>query len=362
MFTDICFSVKGNSIEINGNGFLLEEYTVKCMNILPEDFHSLNDLKKSIVEVWTAEMPGKETWLELNNRLLSLSSALKQFSILDMLMDKNLEQFLTDFTPDTEIMSEDGWQFYDRIVYQYVSVVDDIYAFNQTMFHFITKYLMNLKQLNPQNYAAAYHDFIHSPIAYKLIVSPFAGDTAMYSSSDYLEMNLIPMEQYPGSGEYVIAEVYHTDNLQSLLRIDFMKGLMVGHHIRRCQHCNRFFLLTKGYRTKYCDNPSPENSRFTCAQMAYRSTKQKEENADNPKLQSYHRCVERIMRSCQRGSITKKQQETLLRKAEELYHAMLTSPKYTNEEFEQVLQSKNLYQLCGIEPPKKGRPKRKNDK
>lgn len=362
MFTDICFTVKGNTIELNGQRLLLGEFTAKCLNISPEDYRVLHDLKLSIEEEWSEEMPGEEKWLELNKLLLSLSSALRQHSALALLSDENAEVFLRDFSQDTEIFTEEGWEFYCHIADQFVSVVDDLYAFNQTIFNFITKYLMNLKQLNPPNYAAAYYEFFHSPAADKLIVSPFAGDSSMYSGMDFLEMNLIPMERKQGGDDFVIAEVYHTDSLQSLLRIDFLKGLMVGHHIRRCQHCKRFFVLTKGYKTKYCDNPAPENPKFTCAQMSYRSTRKKEENADNPKYQTYRRCMERIMRSCQRGSISEQQRNVLLHKAEELYHEAITSPKYTNEEFEQMLQSKQLYQFCGIEPPKRGRPKRKHDK
>ena len=67
------------------------------------------------------------------------------------------------------------------------------------------------------------------------------------------------------------------------------------------------------------------------------------------------------MRSCQRGAITIEVRDTLLNKAEAIYHTTATSPKYSDLEFEKQMSSDNLYKLCGIEPPKRGRPKAVKD-
>ena len=165
------------------------------------------------------------------------------------------------------------------------------------------------------------------------------------------------MPKSKDSKEYCIAEYYKTDNLQAVAKMDFLKGLMKGHHPRRCKQCNRFFLMTRGYRTIYCDKPSLENPRFTCSQVAYKQIRRKEENATNPKYLSYRRCVKRIEKCYQRGTLTKEQEKQLIRKAYDIYHVAITSPKYSNTELEELLKSKNLYTQCGITPPKKGRPK-----
>jgi hypothetical protein len=67
------------------------------------------------------------------------------------------------------------------------------------------------------------------------------------------------------------------------------------------------------------------------------------------------------MRSCQRGTIAEDVRDKLLNKAEAIYHAAATSPKYSDQEFEEQMSSGNLYKLCGIEPPKRGRPKAVKD-
>ena len=235
------------------------------------------------------------------------------------------------------------------------------------MFRYVFTPILDRYGVLPQDrpYIMAFYirGLMANPMAYKMIANPIMNEYMSYTSADFLEMNMIPKEITDGCGEYVIAEYYHVDRLQSFLKVDFLKGLMAGHHIRRCEHCGRFFLMTKGYKTRYCDKAAPENPRFTCNQMAYRTVRIKEENADNPKYQSYRRCLNRVMRSYQRKVIDEKQKSVLLRQAEELYHRAMTSPEFSNEEFEQQMQSENLYKLCGFDVPKRGRPKAvKNDK
>lgn len=172
-------------------------------------------------------------------------------------------------------------------------------------------------------------------LSYKKIANPINDPWMSYDLTDNLDMNLVPREKAEGSGEYLIAEYYHAKRLQSLLKVDFFKGLMVGHQIRRCLNCNRFFIVNGGYKTKYCDMPSPENPNRTCNQMDFAKKKPKEKNA---------------------------KKRTLLAKSEKLYHSAMTSPEFTNDEFEQQLSSASLYRLCGMEPPRKGRSGQADDR
>lgn len=376
MFNDICFYVKGNMIEVNGQDFLLGELSASCMNIPPAEFEEIYDKYKSAEYIMNHEInaekdisveyipPSIEEWGRLNSMMVEIDTALKKHKIFQVLDTQNAVEFFKGFTNiDDTMMNSETWELYYKTASLYEPVIDDIFNFNKTMYYFVNDFLSHLKKLDPENFAAAYYDFLTNPMAYKMIANPIMNEYMSYTSADFLEMNMIPKEITEGCGEYVIAEYYHVERLQSFLKVDFLKGLMAGHHIRRCEHCRRFFLMTKGYKTRYCDKPAPENPRFTCNQMAYRTVRIKEENADNPKYQSYRRCLNRVMRSYQRKVIDGKQKSVLLRQAEELYHRAMTSPEFSNEEFEQQMQSGNLYKLCGFEVPKRGRPKAvKNDK
>lgn len=125
-------------------------------------------------------------------------------------------------------------------------------------------------------------------------------------------------------------------------------------------YCNRFFLQKKGYHTKYCDLPNPENPRYTCAQLGYHYKGIKEAIADNPKAQSLRRCKLRIDKDYNRANISEEEQKLLIRTAKDLYYEARTTPGISDEEFEISLQSENLYPLCGVErySHKRGRPKK----
>ncbi len=374
MFNDICFYVKGNMIEVNGQEFLLGEPSESCMNISPSEFEEIYDKYRSAEYIMNHEInaekdiaveyipPSKENWGRLNSMMVEIDTALKKHKIFQVLDTQNAVEFFKGFTDmDGTIMNSENWELYYKTASLYKPMIDDIFNFNKTMYYFVNDFLSHLKKLDPENFAAAYYDFLTNPMAYKMTANPIMNEYMSYTSADFLEMNMIPKEITDGYGEYVIAEYYHVERLQSFLKVDFLKGLMAGHHIGRCKHCGRFFLMTKGYKTRYCDKPAPENPRFTCNQMAYRTLRVKEENADNPKYQSYRRCLNRVMRSYQRKAVNGEQKSALLRKAEELYHTAMTSSEFSNEEFERQMQSENLYKLCGFDVPKRGRPKAVNN-
>ncbi|SDA31373.1 hypothetical protein SAMN02910447_03500 [Ruminococcus sp. YE71] len=397
MFSECVFWVKGDRIEVNGREFMLGELSASCLNITPKEFEDIYDLYESAERILDREFsdksaqwamdairewndnefdadntpddieleylpPDKEEWQKVNEMLLEICDMLLTHKIFQVLADPQYIVFLKKFKVITDdMLTSEKWEKYVVIAHALKPIVDDIYNFNKTIYYFITGGIMRLKKCDPENYAAAYYDFINSPNAYKMIANPLSEPFMSYDLTDNLDMNLIPCETAEGSGEYIIAEYYRAKRLQSLLKVDFFKGLMVGHQIRRCLNCDRFFVVSGGYKTKYCDMPSPENPKRTCNQIAFAKKKTKEKNADNPKYQSYQRCIARLTKSCQRKVITESEKQILLHKAEELYHTAMTSPEFTNEEFEQQLSSTNLYNLCGIAPPKKGRPNKEND-
>ena len=81
-------------------------------------------------------------------------------------------------------------------------------------------------------------------------------------------MHHIPRETAPGSGVFKVYEYYEVDTFQTLIKLDFYKALEAGHIIRRCECCDRCFLLQKGYRTKYCDMPNPDNPDTPVSRLA----------------------------------------------------------------------------------------------
>lgn len=249
---------------------------------------------------------------------------------------------------------------YKKQAAAYASIVEDIFSFNNTIHNFIEKFLSKLAKLNPSNYAAALYDFLNHPNVDKLVASPWRG-TGLYTSADAVMLRFIPKPVTPDSDDYQIYEYYEATNLQTLLKLDFYKALEAGHVIRRCEYCKRFFLLTKAYHTKYCDQSCPDKPQYTCAQVGRYTLGRKEKMKDDPKLQALNRCFRRIDQDVSRGIISDADREALKKEAKHLHRQAFIRSGTTNEMFEEILKTDNLYPRCGISrktnpvgrPPKK---------
>jgi hypothetical protein len=253
-----------------------------------------------------------------------------------------------------------GWIQYLEQLDLTMGFVEDIFAFVRTIRNFTICIIPGLKKYDASHLAGAYGILMYDERCKCMVASENDPDKMTYTNEDFMILQYIPMPKKNGKG-FVIAEYFRMDNLQALMKTDLLRGMMKGHFPRRCEHCGRYFLMTKGYRTKFCDMPSPEDPNRTCNQISYAKKRVKEENANNPKYQSYKRCVNRIYKAAERGTITNEQKSALLSAAEALYTTAMMSPEYNNEEFNTMLQSKNLYKRCGIDTPRNGRPKKGED-
>ena len=243
------------------------------------------------------------------------------------------------------------WQMYKAYCMNYAQVLEDVASVCQTLRAFIRESLSGLEHLSPNQYIAALNGFLFPEFRHKWIANPIEG-TGNYTLFDDVRIHLVPRETAPDSGQFRIFEYYETEHLQTLLKLDFYKGLEAGHLIRKCELCGRLFLLQKGYHTKYCDSPNPDNSRYSCAQLGYRMRGVKEAAADSPLTQALSRCYQRIDKDKARGIIT----------AEELYHEARTQPGMPYEVFNESLATRNLYPLCDVQRKSKpvGRPRKQN--
>ena len=251
------------------------------------------------------------------------------------------------------------WDFYKKHCRNYGEVLLDIASVCQTLQNFIRMKLSDLYHLTPDNYVAALHTFLFRDRAYKWIANPVE-KTGFYTHMDDVRLHLVPRETAPGSGAFKVYEYYEADRLQTMLKLDFYKGLEAGHLIRRCENCGRYFLLRKGYHTKYCDLLNSTNPKYTCAQLGYRLRGVKEEAEDSPLSQALYRCFQRIDKDKSRGNIMAEERELLREKAQELYHTARTKPGTSYEAFNASLSKEKLYPLCGVHRKSnpRGRPKK----
>ena len=73
-----------------------------------------------------------------------------------------------------------------------------------------------------------------------------------------------------GGGKIILAERARFSELLDFLEVEFYRGLAIGNAPRRCHNCGRYFLLTAGYNTCYCNNIAPSKTVRTCRKAGAR--------------------------------------------------------------------------------------------
>ena len=119
-----------------------------------------------------------------------------------------------------------------------------------------------------------------------------------------MEVNFVPMMHPTEEGKIFIAEKATFSSLTDFLRTEFYRGLAIGNAPRRCHNCGRYFLLTAGYNTCYCNNIAPGEAERTCRKVgAHRKEAQGKANR-TPAQKEYDRTYNRLKVRKQRGKIS----------------------------------------------------------
>ena len=388
MYDQLSFVIGNKTIEVGGQILDLGMLSTEVLNISADEYRELDALAEAAQQEMDAcegnDDPAAwkksyEKWMELDRRMsahrifrLVKTNSPYLDDLAHFLEDPNAPYSLPvdsrldiqeEFMPKTylEVFGSVSVvrNYYQSLVRMYRPMIDDCAFFNDTVGKFINRFLSSLDILNSNTYAAALFDFFTNPPADTLISNPVRG-TGLYTLTDPVNVTYFPRETEEGSGYFQIYEKYTTDSFQALLKADFYHALQAGYTIRRCECCERYFLQKKGYRTKYCDQPNPDNPKHTCAQIGRKSRGIKEMKKDDPKVQALRRCLDRIDSDTYNGCITEKERIALRKKAENMLFSAKKNPNLTVEAFDESLQSKNLYPLCGVVRRSKprGRPKK----
>ena len=134
-----------------------------------------------------------------------------------------------------------------------------------------------------------------------------------------------------------IAEKATFNSLMDFLQTEFYRGLAKGNAPRRCYNCGRYFLLTAGYNTCYCNNIAPGETARTCRKVgAHRKEAQRKAN-HTPAQKEYGKAYNRLKARKQRGKISEDEWNAAVAKAQELV-ARSERGELTDEELKQKLE------------------------
>lgn len=152
-----------------------------------------------------------------------------------------------------------------------------------------------------------------------------------------MEIKFVSMAHSTEHDRTVLAERAEFSYLPHFLYMDFYRGLMAGNAPRRCHNCGRYFLLTAGYNTCYCNNLAPGETERTCRKVGARRKEAKKRAFATPSQREYAKAYNRLKARKQRGKISADEWNAAVAKARNLKE-QTDCGELTNEELHQQLK------------------------
>ena len=138
-----------------------------------------------------------------------------------------------------------------------------------------------------------------------------------FAQSFPAQLCFVPMAHPTEAGKVLLAEKAEFSYLSHFLYTDFYRGLMTGNAPRRCHNCGRYFLLTAGYNTCYCNHVAPGETERTCRKVgAHR--KANHPTGLSPAGMEYRKVYNRLKARKQRRKISADEWNAALAQAQEV--------------------------------------------
>ena len=225
----------------------------------------------------------------------------------------------------------EGYAKYQGMLIGLCLFTEQFRDFRQLIDMMAEKCLEPLKRRNSSTYAEAYSYFY--PQMLSAGVQVFGDD---FEQGIPVEVSFVPMMHPTEEGEIFIAEKATFNSLTNFLQTEFYRGLAAGNAPRRCHNCGRYFLLTAGYNTCYCNNIAPGETKRTCRKVgAHRKEAQGKAN-HTPAQKEYGKTYNRLKARKQRGKISEDEWNVAVANAQELV-AQSERGKLTDEKLKQLL-------------------------
>ena len=195
-------------------------------------------------------------------------------------------------------------------------VMDLLRGFRQEIMQILDAYLEPMQRRNSEAYATGVYRFYSD--------METAGKKIHVQSSEHgfpVQVKFIPMESPTVKGKIILAEQTRFSGLTrliSFLQVEFYRGLTVGNAPRKCHNCGKYFLLTAGYNTCYCNNIAPGETVRTCRKVGAHQKALRRNSERSLSEREIYRVYNRLKQRKTRGKISTDEWNTLMAKVWEL--------------------------------------------
>ncbi len=233
-----------------------------------------------------------------------------------------------------------------EIMNDYFYFCHDIANYTLAIINLERMKLRDLECRNEAGFAQACHDFFSDEAVQEALsaLRPYQG-VSPFQMTPYMrvEMVIIPNPKHPN--QMMFARRMHFRRLMDFLTVDFFEGLHVGHSLRQCQNCGRYFHMTDGRHQIYCDGIAPNDPKGrSCRTIGARDVRMEREKArDHPALKAYRRRMNTIDKHLSRGKIDLEFAEQAKALAREHLAKALKNNSYFTQWYEKEISQDVLY-------------------
>lgn len=331
----------GGHVYVGGKEYPIGQCSVDIMN-LDEPILSEIDRRAKIcvskaIELLTEKTDSAATLAqERLNAVWDIVFTLPVFR--DLKMDKEVnyhtfERLMADSEKWAQVQNpnSEGRAMYQGMLVELACFAEHLRNFRGQISGMAERYFEPLKRRNSSAYADAYADFCGqmTSLSAWLLNEDF-------EQSFPMQVSFVPMMHPTEKDKIIIAEKAVFNSLTDFLKVEFYRGLAMGNAPRRCHNCGRYFLLTAGYNTCYCNGIAPGETERTCRKVgAHRKEAQGKENR-TPAQKEYDRAYNRLKTRKQRGKISTGEWNAAVAEAQELV-ARSERGELTDEELKRRL-------------------------
>jgi len=289
---------------LNIKSALLKALHIKC-----DEFLSTID---NLIKVKNKTNPELASDLQIKfNSITKIILTLPLFNRLktdmeysDNVFTGSLKEYTNDFISMFTQGTNENAQL-QKMVLSYISIPQLLQWFKDYLALILDQYFENIKRRNPAHYAQGFYEFMKDDSKVKDMHAHFSGNR-QFGFLNYRETSVEFSAVLNPNSEtgYSIAEKMILNSIGDFLHLDFFRGLLKGNAPRRCHNCGKFFLLTAGFNTCYCNNIAPGEKFRTCRKIGAHKKEAAKAKLKTPVQQEYTKVYNRLKTRKNRGKIS----------------------------------------------------------
>lgn len=302
------------------------ELTTAFLNISKDKLSKLLDLtvQFNMLADDSMAIKNEKTMTEFVNRIIELEELAVKFppycyADIDLYKEKQHAGKMKHKSFYGKLHDTQSEEYAEYLKYKkfFTSMGIGLYAIYRCIEEISDDYFLRLKKRCESEYTLAWEAFNeYSTLTTELINTVPYYDRLNISEAMDVRIGASGMRNPDNENEFILVDTCEFHNPYDAIRSDFFKAVQYSCASIRCRNCGRFFHVTDGYISFYCNGKSPQKPSRTCRQVGAKN-RHKEKAVDNPILRIYNKARSKYYQHFMRGNISEVEYMKIRRYLEE---------------------------------------------